>query len=348
MSEIVTYKSMAKFYCFMILGTLLCFFIYYYLVSEFMPITQLEWFSFLGVFLLIPVLTSCLSFLYGWNYKKNIIQYTPPEWDFNSIQMTIEDAKKLPHTYNKKFAYLVSNSNFWMFFIPVVLIIIIPSLSLNVLFENPTTDHLIAPLVFVLVFLETNVPLMSALTFALLFLVTLVGAFKSTSNGASADFTLPLIREAVKLAQIQEKVPGINHVRVVLDKAESGSFYIYDQPRVVIRITGLESEAYIESWSDDLRAITRVLCRLYETDKVPQVIWWWVSTDRNFRKFIHPDENGYYVKNPIPSKIVHLGVKDITLVTENAVALIIKEYLQTSEESDELRAILGKLNVDNV
>jgi len=333
MTQVTIYKSMAAFYGFAIIGAVLSFAAGFYLTVLFRPIAELDILSFLGVFLGIPVLVAFLSFYIGWYYKKNIVEYHPPEWEFKPVQMTIKDAKKLPREYNRKYSRLVANSNFWYFFTPIFLIILISTFPLYAFYENAS--------------LSEYVPILNAVSLILIFLITLSGAFRSISNSASADFNLPLIREAVKLAEIQSKVAGVCNVRVVLDKAVEGELAIYDNPRVIIRIEGLVNEAYVESWSEELRAITRVLARLYEKDGNPQVVWWWFSTDRNFRKFIDPDEEGYYVKHPITTNIKHPGVKDIALVTENAVALIVKEYLKTRGETDELLNILKNLHVEN-
>ena len=333
MTQVTVYKSIAAFYGFAVIGAVLSFTACFYLSVLFRPITELDILSFLGVFLGIPVLVAVLSFYVGWYYKKNVVQYFPPEWEFKPVQMSIDDAKKLPKEYNRKYYRLVANSNFWYFFTPILLIILISTVPLYAFYENAS--------------LSEYVSLLNAVSLTLIFLITLLGSFRAISNSASADFNLPLIREAVKLAEIQSNVVGVCNVRVVLDKAIEEELVIYDNPRVIIRIESIENEAYIESWSEDLRAVTRVLGRLYEKDENPQVVWWWFSTDRNFRKFIHPDEEGYYVKHPIITKTRNPGVLDICLITENAVALIVKEYLKTRGETAELLSILRNLQVEN-
>jgi len=333
MTQVTVYRSMSTFYGFAVIGAVLSYLVGYYLAILFQPTSQFDILSFLGVFLGMPVLAAFLSFYVGWRQKKNIVEYNAPEWNLEPVQMTVEDAKRLPREYNRKYSHLVANSNFWHFFVPVLLIILIGALPLYAFYEDAS--------------LSEYIPLLNAINMTLLFSITLFGAFKAISNSASADFTLPLIREAVKLAEIQSKVVGVCNVRVVLDKAVVGELAVYANPRVVIRIEGIEKEAYVESWAEDLRAITRVLGRLYEKDGNPQVVWWWFSTDRIFRKYIHPDEDGYYVKYPVMSKIQHPGVKDISLVTENAIALIIKEYLKTRGDPAELIELLKNLNVED-
>jgi hypothetical protein len=333
MSQMVVYKSMSPLFGIAMVGTSLCLLLGYYLPLLFLPAVEQDWSSFLMVFFGLPLITALLPYYVGWNQKKHIVKYHAPEWNFEPFQMTIEDAKQLPKEYNRKYARLVANSNFWTFFIPILMLVLIIAIPLYSIYEEAQLVQLI--------------PIMNASSLALLFVIALFGAFRATSNSASADFTLPLIRETVKLAEMQSEVAGVCHVRVVLDRAEVGDLKIYSSPRVVLRIEGLEKEAYIESWSEDLRALTRVLCRLYEKDDHPQVIWWWISTDRNFRKFVHPDETGYYVKYPIAKHGHHPGVKDIAVVTQNAVALVLGEYLKTRGEVEQLRELLKSLEAEN-
>ncbi len=69
-----------------------------------------------------------------------------------------------------------------------------------------------------------------------------------------------------------------------------------------------------------------------------------MSRDRNFRKFVGADEKGYYVRLPVQSKVKHPGVKDISSVFENAVAILILEWLQTRGKNERLTEILVELN----
>jgi hypothetical protein len=333
MSQVILYKSMLPLYGIATIGTSLCLILGYYLPLLFLSAIEQDWISFLTLFFVLPLSVAIISYYIGWRLKKQTIQYNAPEWNFEPFQMTIEETKRLPREYNRKYARLVANSHFCIFFIPIVFILLTIALPLYSIYEDV---HLIQ-----------FIPFMNLGSLALLFVIALFGAFRATSNSASADFTLPLIREAVKLAEMQSKVTGVNHIRVILDKAKVDDFEIYSSPRVVLRIKGLEKDAYIESWSEDLRAITQVLCRLYEQGDHPQVVWWWFSTDRNFRKFVHPDENGYYVKYPILRYGNRLGVKDVTLVTQNAIALVLREYLKTHGEVKQLQELLDSLKAEN-
>ncbi|MFW9967429.1 MAG: hypothetical protein ACFFEA_09770, partial [Candidatus Thorarchaeota archaeon] len=97
--------------------------------------------------------------------------------------------------------------------------------------------------------------------------------------------------------------------------------------------------------SEDLRAITRVLCRLYESEENGQVVWWWISRDRNFRKYTDSDDAGYYVRLPVPSQVKELGVRDVRLVTENAVAILLLEISRLKDEFGEIKSLLSELGV---
>ncbi len=333
MTELITYRPMTRYNVVFVLGTILSFLIGFFHVPLYIPVLIWDWLSILGIFVGLPILIASLAYYYGWNFKVNVVEYNAPEWDFEPVQLTIDDARSLPKDFNKENSRLVSQGNYWMFFTPIFILVIIAAFPTYAFLEDSTIAQ------------YTSISM--GLLFGILFAGTLYTGFKTTSNAAAADFTLPLIREAIRLAKTQENVFGVANVRVVLDKADSGDYSVYRQPRILLRIKGLENESYVESWTDDLGAITKVLSRLYEKDDIPQVVWWWVSEDRNFRKYIASDRDGYYVKNPVNSNIAFPGVKDTRLVTENCIALIVKEYLKTRNESEELSTILKELNAEN-
>ena len=333
MTELITYRPMTQYNVVFVLGTILSFLIGFFHVPQYMPVLNWDWLSILGLFVGLPVLIASLAYSYGWNFKVNVVEYNAHEWDYEPVQLTIDDVRSLPKDFNKENSRLVSQGNYWMFFTPIIILVLIAAFPTYAFLEDST--------------IAQYASISMGFLFATLFAGTLFTGFKTTSNAASADFTLPLIREAIRLAKTQEKVFGVANIRVVMDKAESGDYTIYRQPRILLRIKGLENESYVESWTDDLGAITKVLCRLYEKDDNPQVVWWWVSEDRNFRKYIAADRDGYYVKNPVKSNITFPGVKDTRLVTENCIALIVKEYLKTRNESEELQTILKEINAEN-
>jgi len=188
-------------------------------------------------------------------------------------------------------------------------------------------------------------PLLMSAGVVLIQVIAWVGAYRATTNASSFDFTLPLIREAIWLAKQQAKVDGVSEVSVVLDKAEHDGYEIVKNPRVVIRMDGVENEGYIESWSDDLRAVNRIFTRLLPTDEHEQVVWWWLSRDRLFRKYSDSDHDGYYVKFPVAFLGRELGVRDVRLVTANAAAILLLEILHRRDD-DHIKGLLHNLGVE--
>ena len=328
--SIITYKSLTKIYLAIILGAILFLVLGYFVADLFLPSTTWDWVTILLPFIGLPVLVTGLGFYIGWYGKRSAVDYTDPTWKVEPVQMTIDDAKSLVKNHKRKYWRMVSNSSYWTFFIPIALLLFMSGFPVYIFFETP-----------VLAGFDSWI---FALSLSLAYTVSSIGALLASSNAASEDFDILLVPEAITLAKAQEKVPGLSPVRVVFDKGEIDGFETYESPRVVSRISGIEKEAYIESWAEDLHAVTRVLCRLHESDTNPQVVWWWMSRDRNFRKFIGTDEKGYYVRLPVQTKVKNPGVKDIIAVFENAAAIIILEWLQTRGENEDLSGILRELN----
>jgi len=285
----------------------------------------------LALFLGFPTLSAILAYFIGWYAKKNIAEYTAPEWEFQPIQMKLDEVPEMVKEYHRDYRRLEARSNYWTYHIPLIAIMLIFSLPFYLSFVDSST----------LLLAQFILPAGLIVSHS----VASIGAFFATSNRASEDFALPLIREALWLGNVQSKIPGISQIRLVLDKAVHNGFRIYREPRIVIRISGFEHEAYIESWSEDLRSITRVLCRIYESKEHDQVVWWWVSTDRNFRKYTDADDTGYYVRLPVLSQVKELGVRDVRLVTENAVAIMLLELSQIRGKSSRITSLLAELGV---
>jgi hypothetical protein len=285
----------------------------------------------LALFLGFPTLSAIFAYFVGWYTKKHLAEYTPPDWEFQPVQLKLEEVPEMVKEYHHDYWRLEARSNYWTYHIPLIVIMLIFSLP------------------FYLSFIDSSVlPVAQYIIPAGLILnhvIASIGAFFATSNEASVDFALPLIREALWLGNMQSKTPGISQIRLVMDKAVHDEFRIYREPRIVMRISGFEHDAYIESWSEDLRAITRVLCRLYESEEHGQVVWWWFSADRNFRKYADVDDTGYYVRLPVPSQVKELGVRDVRLVTENAVAIVLLELSRLRGESSEIASLLAGLGV---
>jgi hypothetical protein len=283
----------------------------------------------IALFLGFPTLSTIFAYFIGWYSKKRIAEYEAPDWEFQPIQMKLEEVPDMVKEYHRDYRRLEARSNYWIYHVPLIVIML--------LFSIP----------FYLSFVDSSILLLSQFILPagliLNHAIASIGAFFATSNDASEDFALPLIREALWLGNVQANTPGTSQIRLVLDKAVHEGFQVYREPRIVMRIAGFEQDAYIESWSEDLRAITRVLCRLYQGTEHGQVVWWWMATDRNFRKYTDAKDTGYYVRLPIPSHVKELGVRDVRLVTENAVAITLLEISRLRGESKEVNSLLSDL-----
>jgi hypothetical protein len=327
----VTYKSLKKIYAAIVMGGLLLLPIGYFVADMFLPTSTWDLVTILVYFIGLPVLVSTIGFYIGWYGKKSTINYSDPTWTMEPVQMKIDEAKSLVRQNKRKYWRLVSNSSYWTFFIPIALLLFIAGLPVYIYMDHPT--------------LGGFGPWLFAIPLSLVYVVASAGALLATSTAASEDFDILLARETIALAKAHEHIPGLSYIRVVFDKGMRDGYEIYESPRVIARVDGIEHDAYIESWTEDLHSVSRVLCRLMETEKLPQVVWWWIGTDRNYRKFVGKDEKGYYVRLPVKSKVAHPGVKDIGLVLENAVAIIILEWLETRGPNENLSQVLTELNV---
>ncbi|MHA1484197.1 MAG: hypothetical protein ACTSPR_02640 [Candidatus Thorarchaeota archaeon] len=314
----------------LVIGTALSLLGGYWAGSTYVGHEPMDFMAILLWFLGIPVLATLIGAFLGWKGKQ-AVEYNSPEWKFEPIQLKPEECKSFARVHNRNHTRLVASGNFWFFFIPVLLILAMFGLPLWMQYET----H----------WLAQYAALLEAAMLALVYLTSFAAMYFGSANSASEDFTMPLVREAAWLARKQSKVPGISHIRVVVDAAEVAGLHVYRNPRVIARISGHEKDAYIESWSEEVGAITKMLCRLYPSDTSPQVLLWWFSGDRRFRKYVGDDEGGYYVRNPIPSHIKELGVKDVKLVTENAVGLILLESLRIRGDSEAARETLSNLGI---
>jgi len=331
--SIITYRPITKYIAAILLGTLGSVILGYILSDYIFSLAIGDLLINFTVFVAIPLLLTIAGFSIGWNGKKNAVDYNEPKWEYEPAQFSIEDTEKMYKEHKRKYWRMVANSNYWIFFIPVALLIFMAALPVYLMVEAPS----LAPLD----------KLMFSLSLGLSFTVASVGSLRATSNSASDDFTILLVREAVKLAKAQEGIPGITNIRIIFDKAEKDGFSIYDAPRVVSRISGIEREGYIESWTEDIGAVNRVLCRLYKFEEHPEVVWWWFSEDRYFRKYPEEDKTGYYVKYPLSHKSGNPGVKDPRRVIENAVAIMILEWFHTRGEREDLSGFLESLGVES-
>lgn len=298
-----------------------------------LPITDLNLLSHFLWYLGLPLLVTILNFYLGWRFKRNNLDYNSPTWEFDASQLKVEEAKKLPGQYNRQFSRLVAVPTFWYYFLPIVIIIFLFTLPLYSLYiDSSVLDW---------------IPTILAISLGFLHIFTLWSSWRSTSCKASGDFKLPLIRENVKLAETQSKISGFSHIRIVLDKAEHAGLEIYRKPRVIARVSGLEEDAYIETSTEELGSVDRVLVRSYKSEEVPEIIWWWTHRDRNFRKYVGDKSEGHYVKTPVPSRVSDLGVKDVRLVLENALALLLVERLRLYGPDKSLSSMLDELGIQS-
>ncbi len=303
-----------------------------YLISDWIfPSNSDNVYLLITIYLGLPLTIALVGVVIGSNAKGQIV-YNSPNWYPEPVQLLPDEAAKIERRYLRKFVRLVPNGHFWLFYTPLLLLL----------------GQLILPL-YTLEFAPQYIPLVALLfsiSLGALFVSALLLGMLATSNKASEDFKVPLIRESVWLARLQAKLPGVESTRVVLDKAEIGEFRIYQNPRIFIRLASLGDKAYIEVWTGELRAIDSILCRLHKSESTPQIAWWWVANDRLFRKFVDNDKEGYYVTYPVPSKIDEVGVRDVDLLTMNAISIIYREWLRTHGTDSAIIEILKQMNVN--
>ncbi|MCF2136321.1 MAG: hypothetical protein K9W43_03690 [Candidatus Thorarchaeota archaeon] len=303
----------------------------YYITLTYPPTGFSDLMHDLLFYLFIPTLASLVGYLLGWGMKKRAVTYVAPDWKFESVELSIDECEHLYHHYPKRYPSLIAVSNILYYTIPPFLIIF--SLAFPLYLTEYGSSYLwILPHVF-------------APALGLIFLVSLIGSYRATSNVASADFTVPLFREILWLAREQGKVPGVERVSIYVDRAMFDQYEIFTQPRVIIRVEGLGESAMIKSLTTDNGSITRVLMWVQPPDGSNEILWSWEARDREFWKQSEPGGFGYYVRRPIPSLFKEIGVKDVKLVTENAIAITIIEWLKLTGDNPELRKVLGSLGV---
>ncbi|MHA1770979.1 MAG: hypothetical protein ACTSYL_04345 [Candidatus Thorarchaeota archaeon] len=282
-------------------------------------------------YLFIPTLVSLIGYLLGWGMKKRAVSYVAPDWKFETVELSVDECEHLYHHYPKRYPSLIAVSNILYYTIPPFLIVFSLAFPLYLL-EYGSSYLWIFPLIF-------------APALGLIFLVSLVGSYRATSNVASKDFTIPPFREMLWLAREQSKVPGVGQVSIYVDRATFGPYEIFATPRVIVRVTGIEEAALIKSVTTDIGSITRIMMWLQPPDDSDEIIWSWEARDREFWKQNGPTGFGYYVRRPIPTLPNEIGVKDVKLVTENAIAIVIIEWLKLTGMNQELQDVLATLGV---
>ncbi|MBD3406500.1 MAG: hypothetical protein GF411_10340 [Candidatus Lokiarchaeota archaeon] len=326
----VKIQSNTRFWIAIIVGAILSMIIGWWSGFVLVEVGSIDLVAMFLYSFLVPLSISSIGFYLGWLFKKKAVKYRhPTDVREEIIQLDFEDWKQFVKAHNSRYFNLVSVGKIWYYFVPIIQICITIGIPLYIFRISPIISDFVA--------------LIIAMNISILWVISIYGGFRSTSNAASEDFTLPLIREAAQLAKIQAKISGVSKAQIVMDCSVFDDYKIYQNPRVVLRIESIEKEGYIESISEEMNSISRMLVVLYETEDLPQVVWWWLSRDRNFRKYVGNDESGYYVKYPVPSNITSIGVKDVSLLTKNAVSIIIREYIRERQSSESLETILGEL-----
>ncbi|MGY5854284.1 MAG: hypothetical protein RTU92_12005, partial [Candidatus Thorarchaeota archaeon] len=155
------------------------------------------------IFLGLPLLITAIGIFLG-SSAKDAIEYNAPEWEHEPIQLSIDDAKNLTKTYRQKYRRLAPNGYFWYFYTPLLLILASIGVPLYASLVDMNYIDYVAP------FFTIALPL--------LFVTSALLGLLASSNAASADFTLPLIREAIWIAKHFAKINGSSSVHVLLDR----------------------------------------------------------------------------------------------------------------------------------
>ncbi|TFG11831.1 hypothetical protein EU537_11270 [Candidatus Thorarchaeota archaeon] len=283
-------------------------------------------------FLGIPVGLSTIGFLLGWKSKKNAVEYSPIDNEFSPKQYTIQEVQQLEHNHQSKYSRAVSTPTFWHYFNPILLIVLIIGVRLGV--------------TQIETMLGIGISYIYTLLLTLIFASSTFGAWRATSNEASADLNLRMIRETVSLAKQQEKIAGVRNIRIVIDRAKPGNVELYKDPRVLFRIQGISDHSFVETWSEEVGSANRLYAKLLPFKEEPAVAFWWHFRDRYFQKSLADEGDSKYVKSPLSEADNEIGVKDVDILTKSAIALLCLEWIQTRGNNEELTKILQRFDVD--
>ena len=321
-------RSLAPVIVILLVGTIISGLLGYYFAQN-SPVTGISDLTVVvAIYFLIPTFVGFLGYLLGWVTKKRAVIYQRPTWEFQTTDFSIDECADLAKQYFKMYN-LVPRSNLLYYLLPPLLIVSLTALPLVVAESFPTVAW--------------SVPYIFGIGLATIFWLTMYGAFRASRNAASLDFLPPRFREAIWLARVQRKIPGVSKISIYLDKAEFGEYTIYREPRVVLRIQGIEEIALVKSISEDIGSISRVLAWLRSPDTEKGIVWSWQAQDREFWKQTDNPEDGYYVRRPVKSIKPELDVKDVELVTKNAIAIIVLERIRIYGEDEGLRTLLKEL-----
>ncbi len=280
----------------------------------------------------IPIGIAATGFFLGWISKKNAVEYTPVDHEFSPRQYTIQEFQRLERNHNREYSRAVSTPTFWHYFNPIILIILIAGIRLD-----------IAQIELVL---GMRIVYLYTFLLSLIFASSTFGAWRATSNEASADLNLRLIRETASLAKQQKGVAGVLNLSIVIDRAEMGNVEIYTDPRVLFRIRGIPEHSFVETWSEEVGSANRLYAKLLGSKDKPSTAFWWHHRDRYFQKSIAGWEDSKYVRSPLSGVHDEICVKDVDMLTKSAISLLCLEWTRTRGTNEELNKILQEFDVN--
>ncbi len=326
--EIVQNKPLAK-YISMLFSLFILYPIGFYLILPWYG--TMNWPFLIIDFIVIPLFLIFSSFFIGWIMKKNAIDYKRPKWDFKTKSFSLDEIKTSLKGSTNGNSRVEAKPHFWFFFTPIVVSLFLLSIALYSMLVSWF------PLDFLLFVLVTSYLLLHSFSFW--------SAWRATSNNATDDFIKLLITENLQLAKTQSRLPGVSDIKLLIETADEKGYSVFRNPRVLFRVNGLEKSSYVESRTDELGSIIRLRAGLLDNQNRPLVEWFWHSRDRFFRKENRLNNDSYYVENPVPMTASELGVKDVHLVTMNAIALVILEYGKIHEDWTYGTEILEKMGI---
>lgn len=296
------------------------------LVAQIVKSGDYSFILFFFYLLLAPLSITAGGFFLGRAGKKRV-EYTQPDWEFEPVQYKPDDLREMGKDYLREYIRLTPRSELWMWFLPVVLVLMV----VGFLYHGAVSNTYISRMLLIT----------GGILHPAMFAASVYVGFLAMSNEASEDFKLPLIREAIWLAEKQNNLLGFHDVRVVLDKAEYHGYEVYRSPRVFARVEYIEDDGYIESWSGELWSVSRVHARLHSGEE-DSIMWYWRSIDRQFRKSVGSRSHGHYVENPpLPSS--KLGVKDVENILTAAEILLLREWTELQDDHDDAENLLSRL-----
>ncbi|MGQ4871199.1 MAG: hypothetical protein ACP6IT_05120 [Candidatus Thorarchaeota archaeon] len=283
-------------------------------------------------YLAIPVVITTAAYAIGWYGKKRAVTYVAPTWVFRPTELTLDEAKSLAKEYPTANVRLVAYGRMWYFMVPPVLILLILAIPLYAA-DIDASLWSVAPAVY-------------AASLGAATAIAVYGAFRATANDATNDFDLSFLRETIWLGGVQAQVPGLTRVRVGLEVAEFAGYRVFREPHVIATVQGIEEESRIQAWSEEVGALKRLLAYLATGHGHGRIVWSWHARDRDFWKTTGSGTSGYYVRPPVRTRAREMSVKDVELVTRNAVGLVALEWLRAHPDDTTVLDVLNRIGAN--